>query len=378
MRTNQWIVSVTLASLSTVSCGPRVSLGDLGGGGGGGDGSAGAATAGTAGVQPTEPGSGGSSSAQAGSASDGQAGATSSGGSQSAAGATGPTSSAGAAGTGGSALPPGCPADLRQTVPQPQPDCPASPPGSNGSACTWTENGICVWQDGPTSAGFSAVGCYASLTGTSTYGLSQGNLGPIGVDNDQCPRVAPSPSSSCVGHTGQDCYYPLEGCSCATGGDWSCTPNFKPASPPLEVKRLCPPAGVDETEEIKDLSDDEALAWCNWYADPSGAPRPAVAPGDSPDEARSYGSIWSSVGVKACVADLPAELCVKNLRTQPCTATLGELDDCIESMRAMGFTPPGWVGRGCAPLMANPSCPRVIAQPVLDATVGGECGVPLH
>jgi len=133
------------------------------------------------------------------------------------------------------------------------------------------------------------------------------------VNNQDCPKQAPEPEASCAGHVGEHCYYPLEDCACATaGGNWKCNANPKPDSPPMEVTRP------------------------SWYSTP---------------------------GVAACILDLPAELCVKNVRSRPdCTATVGELDDCVETILAAGFS--GWVGHGCAPLMSNPTCQNVIAQPI--------------
>ena len=62
---------------------------------------------------------------------------------------------------------------------------------------------------------------------------------------------------------------------------WSCTPNPKPASPPREIADP-PPSNVDESKQIKDLSDAEAAAWCSWYADPGNNPRPSVNNIDPP------------------------------------------------------------------------------------------------
>jgi hypothetical protein len=255
------------------------------------------------------------------------------------------------------------------------PDVPAD------GACDVTENAICVWQDktrdkltGELNAGFTALGCYAWITGKEWYGVvGAGTTG--GVNADQCPHQPPDTGSSCAGHEGQICYYPLGSSSCAvSGGNWAFSASAKVDSPPREIERLCPPVGIDETKQVKDLSDAEVDAWCNWYGDPSGTPRPAVSPNDRPGFANDYVSIYlsmaSSVGV--CIDELPAALCAKNLRTQPCTATLAQLDDCIETARA-GFAP-GWVGHGCAPLIANPTCPGVIAQKLPQGYPG--CSVP--
>jgi len=285
-------------------------------------------------------------------------------------------------GAGGQSLPGDCPADLRQMVPARAADCPDMP---FSVACDWTENAICVWQDAPPKVGFLAQGCYAAPVGKMTnggVGQTLVNVVDAGVNNDQCPKIAPVPDTSCAMHAGQHCYYPLEDCACgASEGNWQCHENANPTSPPIEVKRLCAPLGIDETKQLSQLSDEEVRAWCDWYADPSGAPRPTVSPQDPPDLARSYASLnTNGAPGDACILELPAELCVKNIRTQPaCTATLAELDDCVETIRAMGgggFVE-YWVGHGCAPLMANPTCSRVIAQPI-NPEHPTQCEVPLQ
>ena len=67
------------------------------------------------------------------------------------------------------------------------------------------------------------------------------------------------------------------------------------------------------------------------------------------------------VSDSACPAQAQFESLVDYLRLRPgCTATLGQLDDCVETIRAGGG---GVVGHGCGPLLANPTCKNVIVQP---------------
>jgi hypothetical protein len=55
-------------------------------------------------------------------------------------------------------------------------------------------------------------------------------------------------------------------------------------------------------------------------------------------------------------------------------ATPGQLDDCVESIRAW----PGgaWVGHGCGPLLSNPTCARLIVQEVPSGSPA-DCKVPV-
>lgn len=273
-----------------------------------------------------------------------------------------------------------CPKTLMEFLPAIEADCPASEPAPD-SPCDIAENGICVWQTGVKGQGgpgYTVMGCYASLSGKTWFGAGQGALGEVGEHPENCPHAQPLAGSSCAGHVGENCYFPIAACSCAAeDGNWECEDNVKPVMVPAEVERLCPPAGIDEAKQLKDLSDAEALAWCNWYADPSGAPRPPITDNDPPGVAKSYSTRYIAVGASACIMDLPVEYCVQSLQLRPdCTATLAELDDCVESIRV---APGGWVGHGCAPLLANPTCKNVIAQPWEPPGVGVNlCEIPLE
>lgn len=350
------------------ACGPRVSVGDLGTSGGSaqaGSGQGGRTITGGSGSKID--GEGGSAGKESGVGGEGK----STGG------------SGGAAGAG--SLPAGCPSDLTQRVVAPVPDCPALAPSGDHAPCDIEENGICVWQtgvQGKGSPGYEVFGCYATTTGKQWFGTSQGTLGEVGENPQNCPHVAPEAGSSCAGHAAEYCYFPSAFCSCADDdAEWSCRANAKPNMPPVEVVRLCPPAGLDESKQIKDLSEQEKLAWCSWYGDPSGRPRPPVTDNDPPGQALSYGTAFNAVGASACIMDLPIEYCVMNLGLRPdCTATLAELDDCVETIRATGIGSPGpgWVGHGCGPLLANPTCANVIAQPWDPQSFSTMCAVPLN
>jgi hypothetical protein len=276
----------------------------------------------------------------------------------------------------GHTLPDGriCPDNFVLYLPPKVVDCTAIAMPLGYDPCNITENGICVWQD-QLNPGYEACGCYAAPGGKKWSCSGVGTQGAIGATT--CPRTQPDPGSACTGHAGETCYFPEQFCSCGLGGgNWSCTPNIKPASPPREVAPLCVPSNVDESKQIKDLSDPEAAAWCTWYADPRNSPRPAVNPNDPPGITNYGYHGFSEAGMNLCLPNLPVSICVKNLRTQPCTATVGQLDECLETIQSFGSFP-GWVGHGCAPLVANPTCAGIIVQPTGDEA-GPPCNAPWH
>jgi hypothetical protein len=282
--------------------------------------------------------------------------------------------------SGGGSLPDGCAVTLTQRLDPLVPDCPVEPPSGNGTPCDIVENGVCTWQtgvQGQGSPGFDAYGCYAAVSGKAWFGIGVGLPGEIGEDPQNCPKTQPAAGSTCAGHSGENCYYMEEWCSCGTGGgdNWSCEPNAKSYSLPMPVQRLCPPEGLDESQQLKDLSDEQVEAWCAWYGDPEGEPRPRVTDNDPPDQALSYGARFSAVGASACFMELPIAHCKTNMRLRPgCTATLGQLDDCVETIRAGAG---GWVGHGCGPLLANPTCKNVIVQ-AWDPQTQTQCYTPLR
>lgn len=101
---------------------------------------------------------------------------------------------------------------------------------------------------------------------------------------------------------------------------------------------------------------------------------------DSPGYADSYSTAFIEIGAPVCLMDLPLDWCDKNiLLHQECTATLEQLDDCVESIRGTGGANPGpaWVGHGCGPLLSNTSCARLIVQVLPDGAAPSDCKVPL-
>lgn len=350
---------VSAALFELGACGPRISVGDLGVGGtadAAGSGGSSGSVDGSSGSKVT--GGGGTETSKAGGADMPAGGETA------------------LAGGGGSAT--GCPSGLTTALPPVPVECPDTPP-SSGDACTVPENSNCVWQTGIVGkggAGYEVRGCYSGLGGNEWYGLSldQGSLGPTGVDPQHCPHAVPEAGSSCSGHAGENCYFPQAACACADeAANWSCTENRKPNLVPAPVERLCAPDGVDEARAINDLSSGEIDAWCQWYG--GGGPRPDPTGRDAPGYASTYSTSWGHIGAEVCLMDLPFDLCKSNmLLHQSCTATLGQLDDCVESIRA--WPTGGWVGHGCGPLLSNTSCARLIVQQV-PSGMAGDCEVPV-
>jgi hypothetical protein len=392
---------VSVLAMELCACGPRVSVGILGGdvptGAAGSSTALAGATQVAAGAMPVGQG-GGSSSAGGGDTASSLGGqrnaggdtAASSGGESNAAGETSRVASGGSAGgdapvadAGGPAD--GCPKTLSQFLAPVIADCPAEQPAENAT-CNSTENGICVWQNGVAgqgSPGYTVMGCYSSVEGNVWAGAAQGQLGEIGQNPQHCPHAQPEAASNCSGHAGEHCYFPYATCVCAADdATWACQGNPKPDLVPAPVQRLCLPAGLDESKPIKDLTDAEVSAWCTWYGNPSGRARPPITDNDPPGMALSYGTNFMEVGVNACLMDLPQLYCEKSLRLRPnCTATLEQLDDCVESIFAVGIgnPGPGWVGHGCGPLLGNQTCSNVIVQQ-FDPSAGpaGNCKVPLE
>jgi hypothetical protein len=376
--TTLWVSAVLL---ELQACGPRVSVGDLG------------ATAGGRAGAGTEAGSsalGGSSQSQGGTpaVTDGgkQAvgGSESGGGTVASAGGTVVAEGGAEQGSGGAAEP-DCPAALDRFLPPVEIECPDAVPESGAACDDVAENGICVWQTGlpqqSSLSGYEVRGCYSALGGKKWYGIAQDDLGPPGVDPKHCPWAVPEQGSSCVGHANENCYYPEASCTCANQpASWKCTENPKPQRVPASVERLCPPANVDESLQIKDLDGLQIDAWCRWYA--GGGPRPEMNGSDTPGYADAYPAFYGHIGGEVCIVDLPLDWCMKNIMLfgSECTATLAQLDDCVESIRGWANATPAWVGHGCGPLLSNPGCERTIVQKLAPPDAPGAtppCKVPV-
>jgi len=334
-----------LLAVGASACGPRVSVGDL-----------------------------------AGDALHGTAGSSGVGGTASAPQAGGGVSSGNTGGdTGGTNTE--CAEMLNQPVAI-QANCPDAMPTQGDSCADAVENGICVWQlrGASDSHGYRAMGCYRGLQGKVWWGEDYTSPGTGSAEDVECPKQAPQLGAACTSQNVKTCIYPTAYCECGPNlpNQWLCTGSESLAgnvSPPVEQKRLCAP-NLNESDLVKDLGAKQGALWCTWYASISGIldGNPVESSHkDSPGVADSYNyRTLSTPEMTVCMADLPISMCEQNLLTQACTATVAELDDCVESIRG------GWVGHGCAPLLNNPTCSGVIVQPFTDkGPQGSKCSVPL-
>ena len=358
MLTNYWILSVM--ALNAVACAPTVFVGDLGGSSAGS--SSGGASQGTAG--------------------DSVAGGVGFGG---AAGGAGEV--LGVAGDSSAA----CADTLNQALPPIQATCPVALPNSGASCEDQVENSICFWQVQPPDnpVGYRALGCYSGLNGKIWSGVDvslSGNVSP-GVDSEvrpldaECPQQAPTLGESCPnGMNTETCLYPTSYCECGTilPGQWLCDQGMGgKVSAPRPVQRLCTSTYFDETQLVKDMGPKLTPLWCQWSAQLDGTEVP-VSGRDSPGVANTYlYRQFVTPEMSLCLADLPPALCAQNLDNlgSKCTATIGELDDCVETIYAQ---PSGWVGHGCAPLFRNPTCAGVLVQPFAIDSTPAPCVVPLE
>ena len=110
---------------------------------------------------------------------------------------------------------------------------------------------------------------------------------------------------------------------------------------------------VDGSKRIKDLSADEAGAWCAWFSRVfplAGGPTPGDRPVDPDGFASGYGAIGcETLGI--CTEHLSVNHCVANLAILPCEATIAELDGCVGVMWGYCQLP-----ERCAPFLAAPAC----------------------
>ena len=262
-------------------------------------------------------------------------------------------------------------------------NCPAIAPNNGDSCADAVENGICVWQTSLESGhktGYYAAGCYQWLAGKVWWGVTHTQNEAIYAENAECPTHAPTLGNSCSTQNLKVCVYPSLYCECGQSLKevWLCTDGLSgTVAPPVAIQRQCVPPGIDETKRVKDLSNAEAAAWCEWS-------------NHYPHQGPSYlfagatRQFPTDVDLPLCVGFLSTEDCVKNLRTQPCTATLTELDDCVQTVltntydRTVKSPVLHWVGHGCAPLLNNPTCKGIVVEPWHMDQKADECVTPLE
>ncbi|HEY1533808.1 MAG TPA: hypothetical protein VGF76_07305, partial [Polyangiaceae bacterium] len=233
---------------------------------------------------------------------------------------------------------------MDQVLPPVQTDCPDAMPES-GSPCDGQENSICVWQTNAEAAnmrGYRALGCYSGLKGKIWSGVDATvSGGSLQAPDASCPRQAPKLGDSCPNRTDvETCIYPTIYCECGSilPGQWLCDQGLAgKSSPPVAVQRLCPPANLDETLQVKAMGSDGNAGWCVSNAIQTDERDPPISGKDSPGVADSYSyQLFSTSEMSLCLADLPVKLCEQNLGSlgSKCTATIGELDDCVETIHA--------------------------------------------
>jgi hypothetical protein len=116
-------------------------------------------------------------------------------------------------------------------------------------------------------------------------------------------------------------------------------------------------SGVDPSKRVKDLSADEARAWCEWFSRVfplAGGPTPEDVPVEPGGFVSGYGAIGCET-LSVCTVHLSVNHCVGNLALEPCEATLAELDSCLGVMWGFCQLP-----ERCEPFLAAPACSETI------------------
>jgi hypothetical protein len=131
-------------------------------------------------------------------------------------------------------------------------------------------------------------------------------------------------------------------------------------------------SGVDPSKRIKELSADEAQAWCGWFSRVFPFAGPAM-PEDMPVDPGGFVSGYGTIGCEAinvCTEHLSERHCVANLQIQPCEATLSELDSCVGVMWGLCA-----LEERCEPFLAEPSCLGTIVATLSDPGVFPLCQI---
>ena len=243
----------------------------------------------------------------------------------------------------------------------PEPDvhpvCPATLP-VDGTPCDYVgENGICTWQVLTANEHeYVTAGCYAWLTSKLWWTSAPSQPYTLDQTRSSCPMTPPYCGESCKGFGGLICLYEGVQIDCSNGNLWACLqqpPHAQP--PPPGPIAQCP---TSEDKQVKDLSELEASNWCDEASLILG--QPAYTPATRQFPAKD--------AAPQCVPPRSFAGCVKNLRSQPCTATLAEVTNCLTTLTLgnnNGEQQTAWYGHGCGPLLANQSCVGIIVQPFL-------------
>lgn len=259
----------------------------------------------------------------------------------------------GGAGNDGSAPDSSFPVATNRWIGNPA-DCPGAPPAT-GSNCG-PEDLICAYSyqnpNNPAQQEYEECGCRegcdvdAPVLRWDCYRNASVGFGGL------CPSEQPEHGTSCFGLKGTTCYYPTEvECQCPneSGNDnWDCRTQL--------VALAALPGTFPEDTRIRDLSDMDRQAWCEWLTAPEpGFPGPAEVPPDPDGYYPAMGCATQS-GTLGCPGILmphnfPASACVANLALSSCQAPLGDLTDCVLTVRYQQRAP-----HGCARYLTAPNC----------------------
>jgi hypothetical protein len=131
-----------------------------------------------------------------------------------------------------------------------------------------------------------------------------------------------------------------------------------------------------DAREVRDLTHDEAMAWCNTYlvdlSQEFGPPpyqnTPSIFPG------YVVGGDTLCWNVDVCIVPPTLEDCVQNLLHAPCEATIAQLNQCVANF--FGDFNEQTCGAGCEAFMKAPHCSETIVSkigpPVADGAGGAD------
>lgn len=209
-----------------------------------------------------------------------------------------------------------------------------------------------------------------------------GTAGTLG-----CPQVQPKDGDVCTEALScsfverPTCSCPTDGlfsravrCQCGQDLAWHC--EAEPGATPMRSCSLAAGSPLDAAKRIADLTDDEALTWCEWVAhnvptkDALDPPPALVVDGFATASSGGYYSGYPFHPM--CWAKLPHDLCVRNLKLDPCQATVQMLDDCVLTQGSR------FHGRGCGPFQLAPGCQRTFFQEFEDQETYQPCRIPVQ
>jgi hypothetical protein len=243
------VITITLAAAltSTFACNGQLDVGEPGSGGAAAIGGRTISTGGKAETGGTQAGgvssSGGQLSSSGGKASTGGNDSSGVGGSVTASGGWGGEPDSGSGGSWLDAF------DPVEAVPLSSEGCPMGPLHPN-SECN-SVGQVCGYEF---EGNYQECDCLRRGQGVAEWDCDYAD------SNDLCGEEVPEPGSDCFGVIGLSCWYP-PGIECTCGGPetWECT-NVE------SVEIPDPPASVDPTTIITEMSAQDREAWCEWFS----------------------------------------------------------------------------------------------------------------